>query len=255
MQSDFGIGGVQSQVIKFGVKQPVSYISRTLSKPELKYAVTCKEMFELVDSLRHFCCYIPGRKFKVRTDNSALQWLKTFKEPVGQVARWIERLALYDFDIEHRSGKQHANADALSRYPVRVSAVSVVEIWFPPEFKADFVKQQAHEPITSALLGWCKKAQHLRQELLEGEPQDLWYYWSRFDKLTVEESILCLRTLVGDGPEIALRAIVPRSSWEEILEFAHKTRVGGHSGVQKTVEKLKQRFHWLKIAKDLEYWW
>ena len=131
-------------------------------------------MLALFDSLRHFRCYILGNKFKVRTDHSALQRLKFFKEPVGQVARWIERLAEYDFDIEHRPcRKQHANADALSRHSVRVSVMFVVEIWFPPEFKADFVKQQAHNPITSALLTWCKKAQRPRQEQLEGEPENL----------------------------------------------------------------------------------
>ena len=170
------------------------------------------------------------------------------------MARWIERLAEYDFDIKHRPGKQHANADALLRYPVRVSAVSVVEIWFPPEFKADFVKQQAHDPIIFALLAWCKTAQRPRQEQLEGKPQDLWYYWSRFDELTVDDSILCLRTPVGDGPETALRAIVPRAARQGILELAHGSRVGGHFEVQKTVEKLNQRFHWLKIAKDVKYW-
>ena len=111
--SDFGIGGVWSQVIRPGVEQPISYFSRTLSKPERKYAVTCKEILALVDSLRHFHCYILGRKFKVHTDHSALQWLRTFKEPVGKVTRWIELVAEYDFDIEHRPGKQHANADAL----------------------------------------------------------------------------------------------------------------------------------------------
>ena len=125
-----------------------------MSKPKQKYAVTRKEMLALVDSLRHFRCYILGKKFKVCTDHGALQWLRTFKEPVGQVARWIKRLAEYDFDIEHRPGKQHANANALSRYSVRVSAVSVVERWDPSEFKADFVKQRVHDPITSELLAW-----------------------------------------------------------------------------------------------------
>ena len=173
---------------------------------------------------------------------------------MGQVARWIVRLAEYDFDIDHRHGKQHANADAISRYPVRVSAVSVVEIWFSPEFKADFGKQQAPDPITSAVLAWCKKAQRLRQNQLEGEPQDLWYYWSRFDELTVQDSILSLRTPVGDEPEIALRTIVPRAARHEILELAHGSRVGGHCGVQMTVEILRQRFNWLKIAKDVKYW-
>ena len=100
--SDFSIGGVLSQVIRPGVEQPVSYLSRTLSQPERKYAMTRKEMLALVDLLCHFHCYIYGKKFKVRTDYSALQRLRTFRELVGPVARWIERLAEYDFDIEHR---------------------------------------------------------------------------------------------------------------------------------------------------------
>ena len=88
--SDIGIGGALSQTVRPGVEQPVSYFSRRLSKPERKYAVICKEMLSFVDSLRQFLCYILGRKFKVCTDHSALQWLKTFKEPVSKVARWIE---------------------------------------------------------------------------------------------------------------------------------------------------------------------
>ena len=42
-------------------------------------------------------------------------WLRSFKEPKGQVARWIKRLAEFDFTIEHRPGRLHGNADALSR--------------------------------------------------------------------------------------------------------------------------------------------
>lgn len=71
---------------------------------------------------------------------------------MDQVDRWIERLAEYDFDIEHHQGIQHANADTLSRYPVRVSVVSFVEKWFPHEFKEDFVNQQAHYFVTCQLL-------------------------------------------------------------------------------------------------------
>ena len=84
--SDYGIGGVLSQTIN-GVERPIAYFSLSLSKAERKYAVTRKEMLGLVDSLRHFRCYVLGEKFRVRTDHNALQWLRTFKEPVGQVAR------------------------------------------------------------------------------------------------------------------------------------------------------------------------
>ena len=38
-------------------------------------------------------------------------------EPIGQEARWISLVEEFDFDIEYRVGKQHGNADALSRMP------------------------------------------------------------------------------------------------------------------------------------------
>ena len=65
------------------------------------------------------------------------------------------------------------NADAFSRYPSRVSAVTKVEKWFLPEFKADFIMQQARDPVTSELLAWCKKAQRLRQNQLKYDSQDV----------------------------------------------------------------------------------
>ena len=65
----------------------------------------------------------------MRTDHSALQWLRTFNEPVGQVARWLEQIAEYDFEIVHRPGKQHADADAISRYPLQVDSINLLEQW------------------------------------------------------------------------------------------------------------------------------
>ena len=40
-----------------------------------------------------------------------------FKNIEGQLARWIEELAVYNVEIVHRPGKDHVNADGLSRIP------------------------------------------------------------------------------------------------------------------------------------------
>ena len=40
-----------------------------------------------------------------------------FKNPTGQLARWLEELGQYNMKIQHRSGNKHANADGLSRVP------------------------------------------------------------------------------------------------------------------------------------------
>ena len=58
------------------------------------------------------------KKLRLRTVNHSLVWLMSFKEPQGQVARWLGRLQ-YDSEIQRHPGRLHNNADALSRRPRR----------------------------------------------------------------------------------------------------------------------------------------
>ena len=44
-----------------------------------------------------------------------MKWLKNFKEPVVQMARWLDFLSEFDYVFEHRPGKSHGNAGGLSR--------------------------------------------------------------------------------------------------------------------------------------------
>ena len=71
----------------------------------------------MVTFIRHFRPYLLGRRFTLRTDHSGLKWLQTLKDPEGQLARWLEQLQEYEFEIIHRAGKRHSNADAMSRRP------------------------------------------------------------------------------------------------------------------------------------------
>ena len=64
---------------------------------------------------RQFRHYLLGRLFTVRTDHRSLTWLVNIRHPEGQIARWLEELSQYNMKIEHRPGKKHVNADALSR--------------------------------------------------------------------------------------------------------------------------------------------
>ena len=80
--------------------------------------VSVVESWKAVVVFRHHIRpYLLGKQFTLRTDHGSLTWLWNFKEPEGQTARWIERLQEYDFSIVYRLGKNHANADALSRIP------------------------------------------------------------------------------------------------------------------------------------------
>lgn len=117
---DTGVGAVLSQ-IQDGAERVLAYGSRKLSRAEQNYCTTRRELLAIVDFTAHFRQYLLGRRFKVRTDHSSLRWLTRMKEPEGQLARWLEKLAEYDFEIIHRPGRLHSNADSLSRRPCRQS--------------------------------------------------------------------------------------------------------------------------------------
>lgn len=72
-------------------------------------------MLALVYFVKYFKHYLLGREFILITDHGSLVWLHKFREPDGQVARWLQKLGPYVFQIVHRPGKRHGKADALSR--------------------------------------------------------------------------------------------------------------------------------------------
>ena len=69
-----------------------------------------------VPKFKHF---LLAKKFLLRSDHGSLYWLFNWRNPEGQIARWLEIIGPYDFDIEHRPGVKHGNADGMSRIPCK----------------------------------------------------------------------------------------------------------------------------------------
>ena len=116
--SQFGMGAVLSQVHE-GRERVVAYASKTLSKSQRNYCTTMRELLAVVTFVKHFKHFLYGPSFVVRTDHASLVWLRNFKHPEGMLARWITSLEAYDYQIVHRKGRDHANADSLSRRTTR----------------------------------------------------------------------------------------------------------------------------------------
>ena len=108
------VGAVLSQVID-GVERPIAFYSRIMNAAQRNYCPTRRELLAVVAALQHFRHYLLGTHVTLRTDHHSLKWLKTFKRPEGILARWIETLAEFDYQIEHRPGRLHCNADGVSR--------------------------------------------------------------------------------------------------------------------------------------------
>jgi len=115
--SDRGLGAVLSERTVDGDERVIDYVSRTLWSPELKYETTRKELLAVVYGLKQFRQYLHGRHILIRTDHAALSWLRHTPEPMLQLARLLTFIEEFDYEVQHREGRKHGNADGLSRRP------------------------------------------------------------------------------------------------------------------------------------------
>jgi hypothetical protein len=116
--SNRGIGAVLGQYDSDGNEYMCACISRSLNKHERNYSSYKGEMLAAVwgcKSFRHHL--LGGPKFTLVTDHQPLTYLMGTDGLTGQYARFAAVMQEYDFEVVHRPGLKHQNADVLSRYP------------------------------------------------------------------------------------------------------------------------------------------
>ncbi|GBN32936.1 Transposon Ty3-G Gag-Pol polyprotein [Araneus ventricosus] len=266
--SNEGIGTVLSQ--KIGNEECViTYFSKSLGKPERNYCVTRKELLAIVKSIEHFHHYFYGRKFLFRTDHVSLRWLSNFREPEGQIACWIQRLQEYDFEIQHRRGTSHVNADALSRRPckesckhctnaekkfgmekdISVKVLTTEDAWSSSEVQKAQPEDPAIRPIVEKKLN--SEDRPSWQEIAPENPATQ-RYWALWDSLHLKDGVLYLKWKRDDGSFCRWQLILPKSRIQEVLRETHDSASVGHFEVMKTLGKTRERFYWDRLRADVE---
>ena len=81
----------------------------------MKYGASKAEMFAVITFVEKYRAYLGSAPFKLRVDNRALAWLKTYSMDQSYIGRWIVRLDGYHMIIEHRTRDKHQNADSPSK--------------------------------------------------------------------------------------------------------------------------------------------
>ncbi|XP_046846581.1 uncharacterized protein LOC124440270 [Xenia sp. Carnegie-2017] len=222
-------------------------------------------MLALVFYTQQFRHYLYGLRFIARTDHDALRWLTNFKEPNGQVARWLEKLAEFDFKVQSRPGKRHGNADSLSRRPnpsIEVHNVGNMELeirtnsekaWCPTWTSAELRSLQLAEPTICYVLS--KKEIHvdpLRKEELKGLSRAVHNLCSHWDVLEIRDGVLYRHYENDDGTTTEPLLVVPRCLVNDVLRSLHDSPTSGHLGITKTLSKVRQRFYWPGQRQDVE---
>ena len=283
--SDVGIGAVLSQEVD-GDERVVAYGSRVLTKQERRYCVTRRELLAVVHFVKAYRHFLTGKPFLVRTDHAALQWLRNFKEPEGQIARWLETLGAYNFSLLHRPGKKHGNADAMSRGPcpqcqgdhqgekIRAGRKKKPEVagavttrgmtktttqnettsnWLDSSqlSKERIREEQRSDPVVAEVAKWVQEGERPNFGVISPEGPELKFYWGQFTSLKVQDGIL-VRELNQTALPVKRQILVPPSLREEVLEQCHDVLTAGHLGRAKTMANVKRRFVWPGMRRDVE---
>ena len=200
--SDTGIGGVLSQADGEGRERVIAYGSRLL-KPERQYCVTRRELLAVVTFIQQYRPYLVCRRFTLRTDHGSLTWLRNFKEPEGQLARWLERLQELNFEVMHRRGTAHGNADSLSQLPCRQcgrtshdtttrAEISALTLQLPPSQVSDSLRQlQLADAALAPLLQGKEVGIKPGPECFAATSKSVHRLLQLLDQLVVHQGILC----------------------------------------------------------------
>ena len=252
--SDFAVGCVLEQ-LQDGKSRVIAYASHVLTPNKRKWSAFQREAYGLLWASRKFRPYILGGKVTFITDHAPLTHLRKKDSFPEKVQAYFLELEQYDYTLEHRPGKQHGNADGLSRIPVHDTVKEKTEsevchsINFPSHGNTDWCSLQNQDENLRKVKEWVLEGKPKRTAAAESE--ELGLLWNVLGQLSVDKDSGILYKVARSGK---FQFIVPHHKREEALQTFHDLPTAGHRGVTKTYEKIREKLWWPKLKEDVSYW-
>ena len=132
---------------------------------------------------------------------------------------------------------------------------SSTSTWVPSWTVTNLRSSQAADPDLKKILAWKQNqtSQPAFREI-EGTSKAARSGWAQWNRLQLENGVLYRRWETDDGHGMRLQLVLPRSMVSEVLSALHDAPSAGHLGVNKTLERVRERFYWYGQQHDIEDW-
>lgn len=107
-------------------KRPIAFASRNLEKSEINYETIEKELLAIVWACGYFRPYLYGKNFIIQTDHKPLIYLFGMRNPSSRLLKFRLALEEYDFNVEYIKGSDNVTADAMSRLPINIKDLKLM---------------------------------------------------------------------------------------------------------------------------------
>lgn len=237
--SIMGLGAYIEQYDENNTLHPIGYASRKLLNSEKTYSSTTLELLGLCFGITYFREYLWGRKFTVFCDNISLQYYNNLKIPSARIARLTLKLLDYDFNIIYKKGKENKVADALSRNAIN-NINNITDLTNNNENLTntyDIKREQEKEVFCTNII----KA--LNNEEVATSIQ------RKSRQFTIENNLLYYKQFTppkGYTPIL----VIPKSLTTDIMKSYHDSPTAGHTGISRTIHKIKNKYYWPSLNKD-----
>ena len=273
-----GLGAVLIQM-DGDAERVISYASRSLTKTEVNYNQWELECLAMLWASKLLRMYLLGQKYKIVTDSNAAKHIMGLnsENAGGRLLRWSLALQDFDFYIEHRKGKKHANADGLSRLPLSSTqpynegetlieplgdldnpgystpaAVAVAwkesfpacgaKAFFPPEDKTAFSNKE--------FVNLQKEDTYCQELNSTGRVKESWDNAKPKQFFKGNGGLIMRKSNDGTHPQ----TVVPLSLRAFILNRYHGLPVSGHLGSKKVMRQISSHYYWPNMRENVDKW-
>ncbi|KAI3363836.1 hypothetical protein L3Q82_001438 [Scortum barcoo] len=196
------------------------------------------------------------------------------KEPEGQLARWLETLQDYNFEVgspyNGLAASMSTQTLCLDGHVKEMTTAAVVDLSGGPQtspmdlnhcFESIDPKQlrhdQSQDPVLSRVHEWMGAGQRPKWLAVSALDTEVNAFYSQWSSLVSCGGLLhrAGRPLAdpwGVSKRDVLQLLVPRRLRPRVLQLVHGSVGAGHFGITKTLQRLRSRFYWPGCHQDVE---
>ena len=256
--SDYAYGSILSQlqqnVDKKKQLHPVAFLSKQFNEAEVNYDIHDKEMLAIVRSFHAWEVLLKSCQhcITIWTDHKNLEYFNTTKSLTRRQARWAEFLSEFDFIVNYRPGEKNTKPDALSRRadhrPKGGSEAQKTQtrLFKPGQLKLSAIKLSALKVVSLR--------NQFKSDLLDAGLKDP--QWVK-----IRDAVLAKDKLVDQAFTVEEEVLLYKNRWyipdnsdikRQVLYDNHDSKIAGHFGVFKTLERIRQNYHWPKMGEEVQ---